>query len=176
MYYTDIKKLTYNHTLSLSVYLVFMYEIELCRSGPNWYDCQTSFFNFYIKGRRDAKEQCVAVLTRNVEVLGSGPIKGHRCFLEQETWPLLLSTGWFQGWIHNRTKINWEPYIMEDWIKCHISPLIKYRQNQIFTLLYCTYKKDNSDVNIYYTDIQCSPLVINVMLTNFIAGTWSKFI
>ena len=85
MYYTDIKKLTYNHTLSLSVYLVFMYEIELCRSGPNWYDCQTSFFNFYVKGRRDAKEQCVAVLTRNVEVLGSGPIKGHRCFLEQET-------------------------------------------------------------------------------------------
>jgi len=24
------------------------------------------------------------------------PIKGHRCFLEQETLALLLSTGWFQ--------------------------------------------------------------------------------
>jgi len=35
-------------------------------------------------------------LTCNVEVLRSSPIKGSRCFLEQETLPLLLSTGWFQ--------------------------------------------------------------------------------
>ena len=34
--------------------------------------------------------------TRNVEVVGSSPIKGPRCFLEQEILPLLLSTGWFQ--------------------------------------------------------------------------------
>jgi len=40
--------------------------------------------------------QWVARLTRNVEVVGSSPIKGPRCFLEQETLPLLLSTGWFQ--------------------------------------------------------------------------------
>ena len=40
--------------------------------------------------------QWVARLTRNVEVVGSSPIKGPRCFLEQETVPLLLSTGWFQ--------------------------------------------------------------------------------
>jgi len=37
-----------------------------------------------------------------------------RCFLEQETLPLLLSTGWFLGriraWFHNRTKFNWGPY------------------------------------------------------------------
>ena len=36
------------------------------------------------------------------------------CLLEQETLPLLLSTGWFQerirAWFHNRTKINWGPY------------------------------------------------------------------
>ena len=32
----------------------------------------------------------------NVEVVGSSPIKGPRCFLEQETLPLFLSTGWFQ--------------------------------------------------------------------------------
>ena len=32
----------------------------------------------------------VARLTRNVEVVGSSPIKGPRCFLEQETLPLLL--------------------------------------------------------------------------------------
>ena len=38
----------------------------------------------------------IARLTRNVEVVGSSPIKGPRCFLEQETLPLLLSTGWFQ--------------------------------------------------------------------------------
>ena len=34
--------------------------------------------------------------TRNVEVVGSSPIKGPRFFLEQETLPLLLSTDWFQ--------------------------------------------------------------------------------
>ena len=50
MYYTDIKKFTYNHTLSLSVYLVFMYEIELCRIGPNWYDCQISFLYCLYQG------------------------------------------------------------------------------------------------------------------------------
>ena len=41
-----------------------------------------------------------ARLTRNVP----------RCFLEQETLSLLLSTGWFQerirAWIHNRTKMK----------------------------------------------------------------------
>jgi len=31
-----------------------------------------------------------------VEVVGSSPIKGPRCFLEQETLALLLCTGWFQ--------------------------------------------------------------------------------
>ena len=40
--------------------------------------------------------QWVARLTRNVEVVDSSPIKGSRCFLEQETSPLLLSIGWFQ--------------------------------------------------------------------------------
>ena len=41
-------------------------------------------------------ENRVARLTRNVEVVGSSPTKGPLCFLEQETLPLLLSTGWFQ--------------------------------------------------------------------------------
>ena len=54
--------------------------------------------------------QWVARLTRNVEVVGSSPIKGPRCFLEQETLPILLSTGWFQersrDLFHNQTKIN----------------------------------------------------------------------
>ena len=58
--------------------------------------------------------QWVARLTRNMEVVGSSPITGPSCFLEQETLPLLLSTGWFQerirAWFHNRTKINWGPY------------------------------------------------------------------
>ena len=57
--------------------------------------------------------QWVARLTRNVEVVGSSPIKGPRCFPEQENLRLLLSTGWFQerirAWFHNRTKINWGP-------------------------------------------------------------------
>ena len=38
----------------------------------------------------------VVRLTRNEEVMGSSPIKGPRCFFEQETLRLLLSTGWFQ--------------------------------------------------------------------------------
>jgi len=40
--------------------------------------------------------QWVALLIRNVEVVCSSPIKGPRCIIEQETLPLLLSTGWFQ--------------------------------------------------------------------------------
>ena len=51
-----------------------------------------------------------ARLTRNLEVVGSSPINGLRCLREQETLPLLLSTGWFQERIrakyHNQTKIN----------------------------------------------------------------------
>ena len=37
--------------------------------------------------------QWVARLTRSVEVVGLSPIKGPRCFLEQETLPILFSTG-----------------------------------------------------------------------------------
>ena len=54
--------------------------------------------------------QWVARLTRNVEVVGSSLIKGPRCFLEQETLPLLLCTGWLQERIqelfHNQNKKN----------------------------------------------------------------------
>jgi len=35
-------------------------------------------------------------LTRNVKEVGLSPIKGPRCFLEQETFLLSHSTGWFQ--------------------------------------------------------------------------------
>ena len=45
---------------------------------------------------RDSVTQWVARLTRNAGVVGSSHIKGTRCFLKQETLPLLLSTGWFQ--------------------------------------------------------------------------------
>ena len=36
-----------------------------------------------------------SVVSRYHSVMCSSPIKGSRCFLEQETLPLLLSTGWF---------------------------------------------------------------------------------
>ena len=52
--------------------------------------------NVYKIHLRGGVEQWVACLTRNVEVVSSSPIKGPRCFLEQETLPLFLSTGWFQ--------------------------------------------------------------------------------
>ena len=46
---------------------------------------------------RNGVAQWVARLTRNLEVVGSSPIKGPRCLLlEQDTLALLLSTGWFQ--------------------------------------------------------------------------------
>ena len=41
---------------------------------------------------RGGVAQWVAHLIRNVEVVGSSPIKGPRCFLEQETLPLLKTT------------------------------------------------------------------------------------
>ena len=44
---------------------------------------------------RGGVAQWVARLTRNVKVVGSSAIKCPRRFLEQETLPLLLSTGWF---------------------------------------------------------------------------------
>ena len=48
--------------------------------------------------------QWVARLTRNVEALGSSPIKGPRCFLEQETLPSLVgSRNRFESDNHNRT-------------------------------------------------------------------------
>ena len=72
------------------------------------------FANRNKQQKRHVHTHVVARLTCNVEVVGSSPIKGHRCFLEQETLPLLLSTGWFperiRAWCHNRIKINWGPY------------------------------------------------------------------
>ena len=58
--------------------------------------------------------QWVARLTRSIEVVRPSPIKGLRCFPEQETLRLMLSTGWFQEqirpWFQNPTKINWGSY------------------------------------------------------------------
>jgi len=73
------------------------------------------YWNFLYRYGLEDKTIQVARLTRNVEVVGLRPIKAPRCFLQQETLPLLLSTGWFQEWIrawlHNWTKINWGPYV-----------------------------------------------------------------
>ena len=52
----------------------------------------TTLHIIMLKGRRGA-----VGCTRNVEVVGSSPIKGPRCFIEQETLPLLLSSGWLQN-------------------------------------------------------------------------------
>ena len=57
--------------------------------------CRSTFVGSALS-LRGGVVQWVARLTRNVKVVGSSPIKGPRCFLEQETLPLLLSTGWFQ--------------------------------------------------------------------------------
>ena len=69
---------------------LLIYDIErfLSIEFMAWYD----FLLYYSINHK----MWVARLTRNVEVVGSSHIKGIRCFLEQETLPLLLSTGWFQ--------------------------------------------------------------------------------
>jgi len=53
--------------------------------------------------RQTSHNQCYVVimlytvdcLTCNQSAVNLSPIKGFRCFLEQETLPLLLSTSWF---------------------------------------------------------------------------------
>jgi len=40
-------------------------------------------YKYLVLGSRDSVSQWVARLTLNVEVVGSSPIKGPRCFLEQ---------------------------------------------------------------------------------------------
>jgi len=44
--------------------------------------------------------QWIACQTHLQSVMNSSPIKCPHCFFEQETLPSLLSTGWFQQWIH----------------------------------------------------------------------------
>ena len=107
-------------------------QIYECFDKPNtniWY-CGTTMMQTLIIPTLCGVAQWVARLIRNVEVMGLSRIKGPRCFLEQETLPLLLSTGWFQeriqAWFHNQTKII--EGLMEDWLKCQISSLVKYRQ------------------------------------------------
>ena len=76
----------YMYTMLYIISLVCVFFVFFCRST----------FVGSALSLRGGVAQWVARLTRNVEVMGSSPIKGPRCFLEQETLPLLLSTGWFQ--------------------------------------------------------------------------------
>ena len=54
--------------------------------------------------------QWIRRLTRNQSVVSLHLIKSSCCFLRQETFTSLLSTGWFQEqtwtWFHNQTKID----------------------------------------------------------------------
>ena len=93
---------------------------------------------FYLEKRRSSiwgvliyrrKKRVYEHYTRLYQLCASDSV-GVRCFLEQETLPVLLSTGWVQEWIrawfHNRTTINWGPY----WRLTLMSnkPLVNYRQ------------------------------------------------
>ena len=51
------------------------------------------FNTVYTKVNLNDLTKCTTV---NLSVMSSSPIKGPRCFLEQETLLSLLSTGWFQ--------------------------------------------------------------------------------
>ena len=89
--------------------------------------------------------QWVARLTRNVEVVGSSPIKGPRCLLVQETLPVLITTGWFQerirAWYQNRTKINWGPYGRLTWTS--------YRLCNEFTSIWSMFSYNTNSVSVY---------------------------
>ena len=61
--------------------MCFIFSIRLCIINMD--------LNHALRG---GMAQWVARLTRNVEVVGSSP----RCFIEQETLFLSLSTGWFK--------------------------------------------------------------------------------
>ena len=79
------------------MYVLFEQDSE--RIKPFMHTCLDEQFWIMQEQRqylRGGVAQWVARLTRNVEVVGSSPIKGPRCYLEQDTLPLLLSTGWFQ--------------------------------------------------------------------------------
>ena len=58
----------------------------------------------------DHTNSSVACLTRKLSVTSSNRINASPCFLQQETLPLLVSTGCFQeqiqAWFQNETKIN----------------------------------------------------------------------
>jgi len=81
------------------------------------------------------------------------PSKGPRYFLEQETSPLLFSTGWFQerirAWFHNRTKLYWGPY-MEDWPSSNM-PLVK---NIVKTKYKTLIQNNKNTIQITFTYMQ----------------------
>ena len=64
--------------------------------------------------QKNSSSDLIGVRYMLITLMGSSPIKGPCCFLQQETLHLLLSTGWFQerirAWFHNQTKINRGPY------------------------------------------------------------------
>jgi len=81
--------------------------------------------------------------------------KGPRCFLEQETLPLLLSTGWFQerirAWFHNRTKINWGHYgrLTSMSNKPHSLNIVNTKQNKC--LKYKNTENKTTKLSVLYT-------------------------
>ena len=69
----------------------------------------------------------------------------HQSFLEQETLPLLLITGWFvqriRAWYHIRTKIKWGPYGRLNIVKTKM--LLLWESNHILCLFHNVYILDH---------------------------------
>ena len=80
---------------------------------------------YYIRG---GVAQCVARLNRNEEVVGSSPIKATVVSLSKKRYPYcLVLVGFRNGFERNfTTELKQIEGLMEDWLKCHISPLDKY--------------------------------------------------
>ena len=76
------------------VYAILIYRYVFSCIGQFDFGLILTIFN--VQSERRCAAQWHSRLTRNVSVVGSSPIKGPRCVLEQETVSLLLSTGWFQ--------------------------------------------------------------------------------
>ena len=106
----------------------------------------------------------VARLTCNVKVMGSSPNKDPppRCFHEKETLPLLLLVLVVSRYGFKRDltiKLKQIEGLMEDLLKCQISPLVRNSQNPPKHWTISTFSshilKTNADILILITDTEC---------------------
>ena len=79
----------------------------------------------------------VARLTRNVEVVGSSPIKGAVVSLSKKRYPYCLVLVGFRNGFERVFTIEFFEVLMEDWLKCQMSPQQSKRYKKSITCWCC---------------------------------------